>query len=213
MASNKKTELIEKTYELLKTTPPEELKIRDIASTCSCTPTAVYKHFADLEELIRFGCVRFLEDYIRETVKIVNEDMDPLEMLLLMWEEFSKCAFRNVEVYLHLFWGKYHSQVGDYIFDYYKLFPEQWQSLGGLFTITFFSSEIKERNFTIVRRAHAMGYFNYSETRMISDMQCYLIHGVLMDYKDVYRQPGKAEEGQQLFMKMLRSSIDHYRIK
>lgn len=213
MAANKKTELIQKTYELLKETGPDDLKIRDIAKACNCTPTAVYKHFTDLDDLIRFGCVYFLEDYIQETMKIVNENMDPLEMLIIMWDEFSKCAFRNVEVYLHLFWGKYRSQLGDTIFDYYHLFPNQWQALGGLFTSTFFNSEIKERNYTIVRRAAAVGYFHHSEVKLISDMQCYLIHGILMDYRESYRQPGKAEEGQKLFMEALRSQIRHYSLK
>lgn len=213
MAASKKIELIQKTYELLKETAPDELKIRDIAKVCYCTPTVVYKHFENLDDLIRFGCVHFLEDYIRETMKIVNENMDPLEMLIIMWDEFSKCAFQNVDVYLHLFWGRYCSQLGDTIFDYYQLFPEQWQTMGGLFTSTFFNSEIKERNYTIVRRAAAVGYFHHTETKVISDMQCYLMHGMLMDYRSCYRQPGKAEEEQKLFMQILRSQIQHYCIK
>lgn len=213
MAASKKIELIQKTYELLKETAPDELKIRDIAKVCNCTPTVVYKHFENLDDLIRFGCVHFLEDYIRETMKIVNENMDPLEMLIIMWDEFSKCAFQNVDVYLHLFWGRYCSQLGDTIFDYYQLFPEQWQTMGGLFTSTFFNSEIKERNYTIVRRAAAVGYFHHTETKVISDMQCYLMHGMLMDYRSCYRQPGKAEEEQKLFMQILRSQIQHYCIK
>lgn len=213
MAASKKIELIQKTYELLKETAPDELKIRDIAKVCNSTPTVVYKHFENLDDLIRFGCVHFLEDYIRETMKIVNENMDPLEMLIIMWDEFSKCAFQNVDVYLHLFWGRYCSQLGDTIFDYYQLFPEQWQTMGGLFTSTFFNSEIKERNYTIVRRAAAVGYFHHTETKVISDMQCYLMHGMLMDYRSCYRQPGKAEEGQKLFMQILRSQIQHYCIK
>ena len=60
MAASKKIELIQKTYELLKDTAPDDLKIRDIAKACSCTPTVVYKHFEDLDDLIRFGCVHFL---------------------------------------------------------------------------------------------------------------------------------------------------------
>lgn len=213
MGASKKTELIQKTYELLKTTSPDDLKIRDIAKACDCTPTTVYKHFENLDELIRFGCVAFLEEYLEAITKIANDSMDPLEMMILTWDEFSKCAFKNVDVYLHLFWGKYDGQLGDIIFDYYHLFPGRWQNLGGVFTSMFFNSDIMERNHIIVRRAAAVGYFDYTEIRMISDMQCYLMHGLLMDYRYTYRQPGKAEEGQKRFMEMLRSQIRHYRIK
>jgi hypothetical protein len=173
----------------------------------------VYKHFTDLDDLVRFASVRFLEDYIRETMKIVNENMDPLKMLEIMWEEFSKCAFANAEVYLQLFWGRYKSQLGDTIFEYYQIFPDQWQNMGGLFTSTFFNSDIKERNYMIVRRAAAVGYFAYEEAKEISDMQCYLMHGALMDSLNTYRQPDKATEDQKRFMKLLNSNIQHYRIK
>lgn len=213
MAASKKTELIRKTYELLQETSPNRLKIRDIAKACGCTPAAVYKHFEDLDSLIRFGCVRFLEDYIQKTMKTVSEHTDPLQMLIIMWDEFSKSAFQNADIYLELFWGRYRSKLGDTIFDYYSLFPAQWQSMGGLFTATFFNSEIKERNYTVVRQAAAVGYFQQEEIRLISDMQCYLMHGFLMDYQSCYRETGKAEEGQRLFMEALRSQIQHYRIK
>lgn len=213
MAVSKKTELIQQTYELLKDTSPDDLKIRDIAKACGCTPAAVYKHFEDLDSLIRFGCVQFLEDYIRQTLKIVRENMDPLEMLIVMWDEFSKCAFQYADIYLELFWGRFRSKLGDTLFDYYHMFPAQWQSMGGLFTSTFFNSEIKERNYTIVRSAAAVGYFKQDEIKLVSDMQCYLMHGFLMDYQCCYREAGKAEEGQQLFMEALRSQIQHYRAK
>ncbi len=213
MASNKKIEIIQKTYEMLKEKSPDEIKIRDIAKECSCTPTAIYKHFEDLEDLIRYGCVRFLENYIWSTMQIVNEDMDPMEMLIVMWDEFSKSAFKNIDVFLHMFWGKYADKLGDTIFDYYYVFPERWKNMGGLLTSTFFNSDIKERNFMIVRRAATLGYFPNEKARLISDMQCFLIHGVLMDYKDIYREEKKAEEGYQYFMTILRSHIESYRIR
>lgn len=213
MASNKKNELIEQTYTLLKTTSPDQVKIRDIAALCGCTPTAIYKHFKDLDDLIRFGCVRFLEDYIRQTMKIVNENMDPLQMLVVMWEEFSQSAFQNADVYLQLFWGRFKNQLGDTIFDYYQIFPDQWQSMGGLFASTFFNNDIRERNYMIVRRASSAGYFHYTETRAISDLQCYLMHGALMDCQSGYRDPQVAEQGQKAFMELLNSTISHYRIK
>lgn len=213
MAGNKKTELILKTYEMLKTTAPDELKIRDIAKECGCTPTAIYKHFEDLDDLIRYGCVRFLEDYIRETMKIISENTDPLEILVIMWEQFSKSAFSNAEVYLQLFWGKYKNGLGDTIFDYYQIFPDQWQTMGGLFTSTFFNSDISERNFLIVRRACAMGYFHHSDARVVSDIQCYIMHGALLDARSSYRDPEKAAEAHTRFMAMLRSTIEHYRIR
>ena len=213
MAGSKKIELIEKTYELLKTTAPSEIKIRTVADACKCSTAAVYKHFEDLDDLVRFASIRFLEDYINRIQTVITENADPMDILLTSWKEFADIAFRNADVYLELFWGKYSSQLVDAIFDYYQIFPDEWRNLGGLFTSTFFNSDIMERNYIIVRRAATMGYFRSSETRLISDLQCHLIHGILMDYRGVYRDGKKAQEGADRFMELLTSVCDHYRLK
>lgn len=213
MVSSKKTELILQTYELLKNTPPEEIKIREIAKACDCTTTVIYKHFKNLDDLVCFASIRFLEDYIASVQTIITDNANSLDILVVTWREFAKCAFQHLDIYLQLFWGRYKSQLGDAIHAYYQLFPDEWNRLGAFFASVFFNSEIKERNFIIVRRAASEGYFPVDDAKMISDMQCYIMHGALMDYQEVYRLPGKAEEGFAYFMEMLNSSIEHYRIK
>ena len=213
MAASKKIELIETTYELLKTTAPSEIKIRTVADACKCSTAAVYKHFEDLDDLVRLASVRFLEDYIVRIQRVLTETSDPMEILLTTWKEFADIAFCNADVYLELFWGKFSSQLVDTIFDYYQIFPEMWRNLGGLFTSTFFNSDIMERNYIIVRRAATMGYFRSSEARLISDLQCHLIHGILMDYRGVYRDTRKAKEGADRFLELLTSICNHYRVK
>lgn len=213
MSTNKKNELILTTYELLKTTSPENIKIRTIAAEANCTSTVIYKHFEDLDHLILFASVRFLENYIVDLQDVVNQNSDALDMLVEMWRVFAKYAFENVEVFDLLFWGKYKERLGDTIFEYYQLFPDEWKNMDGLFTSVFFNNDIQERNGMIVHRAAATGYFAYNESRMISDMQCDMFHGMLLRYRDKYRLPGKAEEGAATFMDMLNSLIAHYRIK
>lgn len=213
MAGSKKLELIEQTYRLLQAVPPSEVKIRAVAEAAECSTTAVYKHFDDLDDLVRIASVRFLENYICRTQAVLSETADPMEVLTITWREFAAVAFENIDVYLELFWGRYKSQLGDAIFTYYQLFPQEWKQLGGLFTSTFFNNEIKERNYIIVRRAAAMGYFCYDDAKLISDLQCYLIHGVLLDYRETYRDPQKAREGFDYFMTLLESTLRRYRLK
>ncbi|MDO5409051.1 MAG: TetR/AcrR family transcriptional regulator [Lachnospiraceae bacterium] len=213
MSTNKKNELILTTYELLKQMSPDDIKIRTIAAEANCTSTVIYKHFDDLDHLILFASVRFLEDYIVTLQEVINQNSDALDMLIEMWRAFARHAFENAEVFELLFWGKYKERLGDTIFEYYQLFPDEWRNMDGLFTSVFFNNEIQERNSMIMHRAAATGYFSYDEARMLSDMECDMFHGLLMRYRDKYRLPGKAEEGAALFMDMLNSLIGHYRIK
>lgn len=213
MASNKKNELIQKTYELLKTSGPQDVKIRTIAAAANCTSTVIYKHFDDLDHLILFASVRFLEDYIIELQNIINKNTDTLNMVVAMWKSFAKYAFTNIEVFELLFWGKYKDRLGDTIFEYYQLFPNEWRNLDGLFTSVFFNDKLEERNSIMMHRAATTGYFTYDDAMLLSDLQCCMFHGLLMEYKDKYRNPEMAEEGSQRFMDMLDSLINHYRIK
>lgn len=210
---SKKNELILKTYELLKTTSPEDLKIRAIADACDCTSTVIYRHFDDLDHLILFASVKFLEEYIIDIQKIINEKSDPLEMLTAMWQVFAKHAFQTVDVFELLFWGRYKERLGDIIFEYYQIFPDEMKKLDGLFTSVFFNSDIKERTYVIMHRAAVMGYFVYEDIKMLSDMQVHMFYGLLKEYQTVYRQPGKAEEGAIYYMRMLDALILKFRVK
>lgn len=213
MASNKKIELVQKTYDLLSKHSPEDVKIRTIAAAANCTSTVIYKHFDDLDHLVLFASVKFLEDYIIEVQNIVNTNSDPYTSLVAMWEVFAKYAFQNVEVFDLLFWGKYKERMGDTIFEYYQMFPDEIRSLDGLFTSVFFNNDINNRNDIMMHRAAATGYFSYNDAKILSQMECCMFRGLLLEYKDIYRQPGKAEEGQNRFKQMLHTLLDQYRLK
>ena len=99
MAENKKKELIQKTYEILKDVGPEDTKIRTIASKANCTSTVIYRHFNDLDHLLLFASIKFLEDYMVDLQKIFNSNMNALDMGVLIWESFSKYAFQNISCF------------------------------------------------------------------------------------------------------------------
>lgn len=212
-SSNKKTELILQTYEMLKTTSPEDIKIRGIAAACNCTSTVIYKHFDDLDHLLRFSAVRFLENYIIDIQKDINEASDSLDMLISMWNTFSHYAFENVEVFELLFFGRFKERLGDTIYEYYQLFPDQWKNMDGLFTSVFFNNDLKERNYMILHRATVNGYFSHTNDRLLNDIMCDSFYGLLLEYKEKFRTPGESEKGVAHYKEILMSLIDHYRVK
>lgn len=213
MATSKKYDLIRVTYEMLQTSSPEDLKIRDIAAAAHCTSAVIYKHFNDLDHLIMIASVRFLEDYIIELQDITNQSIDPLTVETTMWQAFAKHAFKNLEVFDLFFWGKYKEYFGDTIYEYYQMFPEQWTRLNGLYTVVFFNNDLKERNRTILTQAANAGYFKIEDVPFLADLQCDFFHGMLLDHKSTYRLPGVPEQAAERFMEALLSLQEHYRLK
>ena len=213
MATSKKYDLIRVTYEMLKTSSPERLKIRDIAAAAQCTSAVIYRHFDNLDHLLLISSVRFLEDYIIELQDTTNQSTDPLTVEINMWQAFAKHAFKNLDIFELFFWGRYKEHLSDTIYEYYQMFPEQWTRLNGLYTIVFFNNDLKERNRTILTQAANAGYFKTEDVPLLADLQCDLFHGMLLDHKDTYRLAGVPEQAAARFMEILFSLHEHYRLK
>lgn len=210
---NRKTELVLITYELLKTTSLNNLTVRTIAEAAHCTSSAIYKHFEDFDQLLMFAAVRFLEDYIMELQEIVEEDADPIRMNDAMWAAFAKYAFANVDVYEVLFFGKYKGCLSRIIYDYYQLFPEEKSRKvfsRFMFSSYFGKADMEERVAAAMYQAAISGRLAYDDVRLFSSIQCHMFHSLLLEYKSVCHEPGKAEEGARLFMDMLYSLDAHY---
>lgn len=213
MKKNKKYELVRVTYEILQTTAPEKITIRDIAEAADCTSAVIYRHFDNLEHLLLVSSIKFLEDYIVELQDVSNQTLDPIETELTMWHVFAKYAFKNVDAFLLMFWGSNKEKLGDMIYEYYQMFPDNWKHLNGLYTVVFFSNDLKERNRVILSRAAAAGYLKSEDVPLLSNLQCDFMYGMLMGLKASYREPGVAEEATEQFIQTLTSIQNHYRLR
>lgn len=210
MAQSKKKELIVQTYELLKVHAPGELTIRMIAESAGCTSGAIYRHFDNLEDLILLASVRFLESYVIEVGGLLVHENDPLKQHIEMWRAFGNQAFKNVEVFEMLFWSKYESRLMDAMYSYYEEFPDNYRDLSGYLVMLFFSSNLRQRNEISINRAVAKGALPRTDPQLLSDLECCAFHGMLMEYRDTYRQEGVAEQAQARFMEMLDMIISCY---
>jgi AcrR family transcriptional regulator len=206
-----KKELALKAYEILQTEGIENITIRHIGTRAGCTSAAIYKHFEDLDHLLTFASIRTLQNYFEEFKEIINRDMNMLDLNLELWERFAYYAFRDVDIFELLFWGKYNGWLGDMIYEYYLLFKDEMKDFDGLTASVLFNDNLKDREETMLRRAAATGCLSCENIAMLSDLVVCLFHGMLLDYKNTYKEEGK--EGAEKFMRTLRSVYDKYRIK
>jgi AcrR family transcriptional regulator len=208
-----KKELVQKTYEILKTEGIESITIRYIGTKASCTSAAIYKHFEDLDHLLTFASIRTLQNYFQEFKEFMNKDMNMLDLNLKLWERFAYYAFNDVDIFELLFWGKYNEWLGDMIYEYYLLFKDEMKGFDGLSAGIIFNDNLRAHEETMLRRAAATGCLPAEDTVMLSDLVVCLFHGMLLEYKDKYKEEDKAREGEKKFMKILKSVYNKYRIK
>ena len=210
---NTKKELIQRTYEIMQREGLQGLSIRKITSGLGLSSTALYTHFADMDQLIMYASVRFLQDYIRCFKNTLNENMNPLEQYLTLWNCFAGYAFASIPIYEMLFFGKYKENLGDTIFEYYRMFPEDVTEFDGLSDSVFFSNDLKQRDYMMLQRAARAGEITPEAARILSEMNCYLFHGMLMEHRMDYRNPGVAKEAAVKFFYMIQEITNKYRLK
>ena len=212
MARSKKADLIKATYKLLADNRPQDLSIRAIANAAGCTTGAVYRHFESADHLILVASVKFLEDYMADLNDLLLKNDDSLYQHVEMWRSFGRQAFANVDVFEMMFWQVSEDALNDAIFQYYQEFPESWRKFSGFQVMVFFSSSLKERNLLTLNRCMADYKMNPSTIEMINDIEICSFHGLMMEYRDCCREPGKAEEGLLRYMEMLDYMIGLIRV-
>ena len=203
MGKNKKADLIKATYELLADSSPQELSIRTIAAAAGCTTGTVYRHFDSVDQLLLVACVKFLEDHMVNLNTLLKQDDDPLYQHTEMWRSFGRQAFANIDAFELMFWNASADELNDAIFTYYQEFPESWRKLSGFQAMVFLNSNLEERNLLTLNRCMADYKLETSMINMIGNIELCCFHGLLMEYRDCYRELGKAEEGLAEFMAML----------
>lgn len=213
MARNLKKELVQITYQILKTESADNIKIRRIAADAGCTSTVIYKHFQDLDHLMSFASIRFLKAYIQDFIVISAEDINALDMNLKMWECFAGYAFKDAYVFELLFWGKYKERLGDMIYEYYLLFKDEMEGFDGLSASIQFNNDMKDREYIMQRRAAATGYLNFDDIAVLSDLVSCMFHGMLLEYIGKGHDEEIMKQGVRRFMTALNALMDRYRLK
>ena len=200
---SKKADLIQATYMLLADSRPQDLSIRAIAAAAGCTTGAVYRHFDSADHLVLVASIKYLEDYMAELNDLLLKDEDPLKQHIEMWRSFGRQAFAHVDLFEMMFWQVGEDALNDAIFSYYQEFPQSWRKLSGFQVMVFFSSSLKERNLLTLNSCMAEYKLKQSTVEMINDIEIFSFHGLMMEYRNCYREPGKPEEGLNRYMEML----------
>lgn len=215
MSLEKKRRFVEIAYNILKEEGPQGIKIRRLASEMHCTSTVIYRYFDNVEHLIALASVHFFKDYFFEWKNMVNDPQiitDPYGLNLKMWDCLARYAFADIPIYENLFFGKYQSTLGDVIFEYYQLLPEDFkQHFDGYSSSILFNDDLYQRDLVLLRRAAALGTISTEDAEILSQIECHVFRGVLLKYKDRYREPGIPERAAGEFHRLLYDLAEKYR--
>lgn len=121
---------IEATEKLIREDGIENLSIRKIATEAGYNSATIYNYFNDLDQLIVFGSVCYLREYIARLEKELKPGMRALERYRTVYHCFNQQALRYPEIFHNIFFGKYSDKLGSVLELYYhELFPNELEHL------------------------------------------------------------------------------------
>ena len=203
---NLKRDYIEATYDILCENGMEGFTIRKVAEKGGCSSAALYKHFKDADHLLSLASLRYLSQYSEDIAFLSQLESDYLEMNLLMWESFAYYSFLNIPIFENLFFGKETSNIQEIVLEYYTEFPEDLTKLSGYFKMIIQSNNLRERDFIMLKRAADEGQLTLESADLLSRMDVYIFRGMLMAYRETYREAGVAKKATKEFVDILRKN-------
>ncbi len=182
-------------YGRLKEQEASEITVREFAKENNCSPAALYRHFESLEYLIILGSVKFFMDYMTEYGRLMDSGGKLLESYVKGWQLFNRYAFERPDLYYRLLWGHYNKDLSDALAEYFELFPTKGsEQYPAYFYTLLFTSDIRERDFLVLRRAVNYGMLSYEDAVYFSSSNTLLVKGMLEMYMGCSREERKQGE-------------------
>lgn len=208
-----KRKLVEAAYKILKENGFESVKARDVAKEAGYAATVIYKHFGNLNFLVTLASLRELEKYNRENMELTAQVSDSVQVSKLSWKSFLLHAFHNPPVFENLFWGKARAIFEDAVVEYFQLYPEEIQKkTSTFFYLAYFSSNIEERDFMLLRQAANEGRMTLEDAFYVSRVNSMIAHAALLEHMEDYKDEKIATRAAENCYKLIEKTIDKWLI-
>lgn len=206
---NRKT-YIERAVEILKTEGAEAISIRRMAKEFQCSTTSLYRYFENVEELIYYANLGYLDEYLEELNVHEKEWQDIWDMHIGIWECYCRIAFRYPQAFDIIFFSPASRNLTTALREYYDMFPERINIVSPYLQVMLQSTDLFERDMVMAERCAEAGVISAEDAISMNRMVCLLYKGYLKDILDYGLKTDKIEEKVQAFKRDVEDIISVY---
>ncbi len=116
---------IEKAYEIITNEGIKSISIRRIAKEMGCSSTCLYRYFKNLDELLFYAQMGFLNCYLEDLENVEKTWKTVWDQHLGVWECYTRAAFRYPEAFDMIFLHENSKNLDTAVVEYYNMFPEE----------------------------------------------------------------------------------------
>ncbi len=147
-----------------------KLSIRKIANLTGMNSATLYLYFPDSDVLTTMALMGYLEKYCRTLAADLPRMVTPRETLIHTWEVFSRYAFESPEIFYHIYYTEHSVPLDEIVEDYYRMFPEQLENIGGTVSDMLHAGTLEERSWMVFWPAAEETGLSEQDARIANDM-------------------------------------------
>lgn len=198
--------LILSTNSIIQNEGIQNISIRKIAKESNLSSSIIYKYFDNLNHLIFFSCLEYLDCYINNLQSYVALTSDMIDYSVLSWKCFFHYSFMYPEIYYRIYFPDFDKDTSEYIKQYYELFPNKTSKVDEFIKTFIFKSSIYERNLIVLKTCAKLGLLSFDDIDDLSKMQIHIFYSLLSQVKNGDITPSEAEiEGVKFIVRTFNS--------
>lgn len=175
---------IERAYEIIEKEGIEAISIRRMAKEFACSSTCMYRYFANIEELIYYANLIYLDEYLRDLSAHEKDWDNAWDMHIGIWECYGRTGFRHPKAFDIIFFSRTAQRMAHAIQEFYEIFPERINIVSPYLQVFFQSSNLLVRDMVNVERCMEAGVIDQGGAEVLNHMVCILWMGYLKDALD-----------------------------
>lgn len=211
-----KRKYIQASFEIVCQEGRKGVTIRRLAKDLNCNMASLYRCFQDLDELFLYTGLKFVEGYLLDVRRLLDKQIDNLELFFQIWECFINHSLKNPKMYNSIFFGTYSSKL-DYATDEYytRLFPEEMVSFDEETKRILMKGSFQTGDSLISKtlmRCVEDGIIREEDRLYLDTLLLQIYKGYLKDFIDKRRDEEMIEQSKEELLNYFRSIVLDYKI-
>lgn len=172
---------IKKAYEIIKDEGVQAISIRRIAKEMGCSSTCLYRYFKNLDELLFYAQMGFLNCYLEDLEKASKKWKTVWDQHLGVWECYTRAAFRYPNAFDMIFLHENSKNLDTAVVEYYHMFPENLSGFKEHLKKMLETPDFYERDFAMCMQCVEENQITLENAKKMNHMECTLYMGYLKE--------------------------------
>ena len=184
---------IEAAANLIEEYGEENVSARKLAALLGTAPSAIYRHFKTLDELMVYASIRYRYDTYAAIDRIADDSSNAYEMYVNTEREFARFAFSHPHILDSMVFGACSRQMDNIMKCYQEIFPEAVDETRLYSAVLLNGEDFEIGNLRLLRMCCADGSLKINPD-IIEWVNCIIVHTFKGFLKTALDNPDMDEE-------------------